>query len=83
MSWAYWKQILVAFDQLINAVFRGYADESMSSRSWRAYRDGKRRWTKVLIDRLLWFDKNHCEKSYMSEMERAQCPPEMREKLNQ
>lgn len=35
MSWAYWKQVLIALDQLLNTLFRGYADETLSSRAWR------------------------------------------------
>lgn len=33
----------------------------------------------LLIDALLWFDKNHCEESYKSEILRRQLPPSMRE----
>lgn len=80
MSWAYWKQVLIAFDQLLNAFFRGYADETLSSRAWRHYADGSRKWPKVLIDALLFFDKDHCRTSYESELKRRQLPPSMRDK---
>lgn len=29
------KQVLVALDQLVNALFGGWADETLSSRCWR------------------------------------------------
>lgn len=44
---AYFRQISIAIDQLLNALippFQGclsYADETLSARSWRAFRDGR------------------------------------------
>ena len=73
------KAVLIALDQLGNALIGGYPDESLSSHAWRNFVKGKRKWPKVLIDSILWFDKNHCEESYKSEVERRQCPPEIRE----
>ncbi|WP_337608576.1 hypothetical protein [Duodenibacillus massiliensis] len=75
----YIKNVLIGVDQLVNAVIGGWPDESLSSRSWREYVSGKRLWPKRLIDTLLWFDKNHCEESYLSEKERRQLPPDLRE----
>ena len=51
--WAYIKQILISLDQLLNAICNGYADETLSSRAWRHYDDGSRKWPKVLIDAIL------------------------------
>lgn len=45
-------QILVAVDQLVNALFGGYADETLSSRAWRHKLDGSRAWPAWLIDHL-------------------------------
>lgn len=78
--WAYIKQILISLDQLLNAICNGYADETLSSRAWRHYDDGSRKWPKVLIDAILFFDKDHCHQSYLSEIERRQLPPSMRKK---
>ena len=75
----YIKNVLIGVDQLVNAVIGGWPDESLSSRSWREYVSGKRLWPKRLIDTLLWFDKNHCEEAYLSEKERRQLPPDLRE----
>lgn len=79
MIWNYIKQLLIAFDQLLNTLFRGYADETLSSRAYRHYRDGDRKWPKILIDAVLFFDKDHCKASYESEILRRQLPPEMRD----
>lgn len=76
--WAYLKQVLIAIDQLINALMRGWADETLSSRAWRHYEDGSYRWPKIVIDAILFFDPDHCHKSYQSEIERAQIKPSMR-----
>lgn len=78
--WFHIKMVLIAIDQLVNTLLLGSCDESLSSRAWRHYEDGSRRWPKVLIDTLLWFDNDHCHQSYLSEIERRQLPPSMREK---
>ena len=78
------KQFLIAIDQLFNVLIcvflreQAYADESISSHSWRWDRDGVRHWPRKLIDGLLFFDKNHCQESYKSEVLRRQAPPETR-----
>lgn len=74
----YLKQVLIAFDQLINALLGGWADESLSAHAWRQYLEGKRNWPYLLIDAILFFDGNHCRTSYESELERTQLPPSMR-----
>lgn len=56
-----WKQ-LIAFDQSINALFNGDADETISSRAGKAMINGKR-WGCVLCRVLDWFDKGHCIKN--------------------
>lgn len=71
-------QILIAIDQLVNALFGGYADETISSRSHRAYLTGKRQWTRNLINAIFFFQEDHCKEAYESELERVQLPPEMR-----
>lgn len=80
----YWKNILIAHDQLCNALFGGWPDETISSRAWRWSRDGIRHWPRRLIDALFFWDRKgdarHCELSYNSEQFRLQCPPELRQK---
>ena len=74
----YLKQVLIAFDQLINALLGGWANESLSAHAWRQHLEGKRNWPYLLIDAILFFDGNHCRTSYESELERTQLPPSMR-----
>jgi hypothetical protein len=71
----YILQVLIAFDQFVNALLGGWADETMSSRSYRLYP----RLAKV-IDTILWFDADHCYESYVSEQLRTQLPPELRQR---
>ena len=68
------KQILIAVDQLANAMIGGWADETLSSRAWRE----DRRRLVAFIDFLFFWEENHCEASYISERQRLQLPPEFR-----
>ena len=72
----YVKQFLIALDQLLNALLGGYADETLSARAWRTEQDGKffGKIFRPLIDTLLFFDSQHCYKSYLSEKHRKQFP---------
>lgn len=54
--------ILVAIDQLFNALLAGDPDETISSRAAKAQRQGKR-WGCVLCKFLHWLDANHCDKN--------------------
>lgn len=68
------KQIAIAFDQLLNALLGGMADETLSA---RAHRTGSA-WEPV-IDALFFWQADHCFESYISEKRRQQLPPEYRE----
>ena len=75
----YLYHVLIALDQLINTLLAGHADETLSSRAWRAYTKptifGKI--FKPLIDGLFYlFEKDHCYHAYMSELNRKQFPSE-------
>ncbi|CAK7028226.1 MAG: hypothetical protein DELT_02668 [Desulfovibrio sp.] len=73
------KQIAIAADQLLNTFIPGgWADETISARCWRLR--SRRAWgvARLVIDTVLFFDKNHCEESYNSEKLRTQCAPEYR-----
>lgn len=73
-------QILIAFDQLINALLWGYADETLSARAYRHAEIKKdRQWPMKLINGLFFWQDNHCKQAYMSEIERAHLPPSMRD----
>lgn len=71
------KQLLIAIDQLANVLFgSGWADETISAWAWRTQHP-VRPW----IDRLFFWDTNHCQESWQNEKERQQLPPEYREGL--
>lgn len=76
----YFWHIFIALDQLANAFLRGEPDETLSSRAFRLSLKGKWwRWqiSRFVIDMLAWpFERDHCYKSYLSELRRHQMPKE-------
>ena len=76
----YLHNLLVASDQWVNALFSGWADETVSAHAHRLYRDGKPwGWVKAPIDWLFaWQGPEHCRQAYESELRRMQSPPEYR-----
>ena len=74
----YGKSVLVAVDQLVNALLAGWPDETLSSRAWRWEQNGVRSWPRRFIDRLFFWEQDHCYQSYISEREGRQLPPELR-----
>ncbi len=75
-------QLVISIDQLFNVLLGGYADETLSSRAWRAYYDKKPFGLvfKPVIDTIFFFDKDHCFNSFLSERLDRQQPPENRSK---
>ena len=77
-TWGY--HVLVAIDQLFNALIGGAADETLSSRTYRGAvlaqypRKRWRIWYRVI--NALFFDANHCKTAYESEIKRRQYPVE-------
>lgn len=59
---AYLFNLLIAFDQLVNALFAGNPDETISSRAAKARAEG-RAWGCVLCRVLDWIDPDHCADS--------------------
>ena len=77
-SWGY--HVLVAIDQLFNALIGGAADETLSSRTYRGAmlaKQPRKRW-RVLYRVIngLFFDRNHCKTAYESEVTLRQYPAE-------
>ncbi|MGZ5053324.1 MAG: hypothetical protein ACXWAT_00115 [Methylobacter sp.] len=69
----YIKNIAIAIDQFFNTLLFGWPDETLSSRSYRCCPV-----MAFIIDRLFWFDPDHCRASFESERRRMQSPPEER-----
>ena len=74
----YGKSVLIALDQLANALLDGWPDETLSSRAWRWEQNGIRSWPRRIIDVLFFFDPEHCRESFESERTGWQQPPELR-----
>ena len=76
-----WKEFLIGLDQSLNTLIKlsdgyGYADEMLSARAWRLRHQHPQ--LRIWIDRLFFWDTNHCEECYLIELERKQLPPEYR-----
>lgn len=68
------KHVLIALDQLAHTLIGGQADETLSAAAWRWELQGKRVWPRKLIDRLFFWDQDHCRTSYEAEIERRHLP---------
>lgn len=77
----YAKRVLISLDQALNViVLFGREDETVSARCWRlraVFPWSVARWIIDLVA-LLFKDKNHCEASYLSELQGKQLPKEYR-----
>ena len=73
------KQILIALDQLANAVCAGHADETLSARAWRKREVQPWKTLRPVIDGLFFFDPAHCRTSYEAERSRKHLPHVYRE----
>lgn len=68
-------QVLIAIDQLANTIFNGYADETLSSRAYRRQHKNKFwKYGRIFIDSLFFWQKEHCYKAYLSELNRKHLP---------
>lgn len=79
-------QLAICLDQLGNVLLgmlffpreKSWADETLSSRSWRWHVNGIRSWPKKVIEWIFFWEKNHCQESFESERIGRQLPPEAR-----
>ena len=85
---AYFEQVFIAADQLVNALIPpldgtiSYADETLSARSYRAYRDGKvfgRLFMRPIDLLFFWQGPGHCKNAYIKEFARKNYPDEYRQ----
>lgn len=76
----YILQILIAIDQLVNTFLAGDADETLSSRAYRAWRAKKPFGLvfKPLIDGLFYpIQRRHCEQAYEAEIAKRRAEREL------
>lgn len=73
MNW--WLSVLIALDQLLNALTCGWPDETLSA---RAYRE-QRRFLQATINGLFFWQPNHCRHSYEREQQNKQLAPSYRD----
>ncbi len=71
----YAQNVLISLDQLLNALLAGDPDETLSARAWRLHQR-KRRWAiaRYLIDKLFFWQDNHCFEAHFSELMRKHLP---------
>ena len=77
--WGY--HVLIAIDQLFNALTGGGADETLSSRTYRNYSkpQPKKRWRVLYaVINSIFFDRNHCKTAYESELSGKQYPKDFK-----
>ncbi len=68
----YFLNLGIALDQLVNSVFKGHPDETLSSRCYRnACKYWYARWAMRMLDFLFrpW-GADHCKRAYESELTR-------------
>lgn len=69
-------QAAIWFDQGLNVLLGGYADETLSARAHRMRVKGHKYWGRSAnaIDRVFFWQKDHCLNSYLSEKQRKHFP---------
>lgn len=79
----YGYHVIIAIDQLFNALTGGGADETLSSRTYRNYvkPNPKKRW-RILYHVIngLFCDRENCKTAYESEVNRKQYPEDFQTK---
>lgn len=73
----YLLNVAIALDQLINALRGGAPDETLSAAAWRTEQKGRvlGRFFRPVIDLLFrLLEKDHCRKSYESELNGRHLP---------
>ena len=84
-DYAYWREVLLAFDCMVNALLRGWHHETLSSRAWRAWVNSKvfGQISRPLIDLLfIWqtWKLDHCQRHHEFEVARAELIVKVRSK---
>lgn len=75
-DYAWWREVLLALDCLLNALLRGWHHETLSSRSFRAWIMRRPAgWLRWVIDVLFVWQSgklDHCQRHHLAEVARAQ-----------
>lgn len=74
----YFKQLWIAIDQLGNALLAGWADETLSCRSWRQRHKPRFAIAVKVINAMFFWQNNHCRGAYEQERLRMHIAPELR-----
>lgn len=74
----YFKQLWIAFDQFVNALLAGWADETLSCRSWRQQHKPRYAIAVKVINGIFFWQNNHCRGAYHQERQRMHIAPELR-----
>lgn len=69
----YVMKVLIAVDQLANAVRGGHPDETLSAAAHRRHLEGRSGW-RNLINALFWWQEDHCRDAHINEMARKHLP---------
>lgn len=67
------KQLLIAMDQVLNALLGGMADETLSARAHRQRLRGHPAMARA-INALFFWQADHCAGAYASEQQRRHLP---------
>lgn len=77
-------QALILIDQLFGLIVstaykeKGWGDLTLSANAYRWEKNAVRSRPRRLIDKIFFWQKEHCRGSYIYEQERRHLPPEMR-----
>lgn len=69
----YVMKVLIAVDQLANAVRGGHPDETLSAAAHCRHLEGRSGW-RNLINGLFWWQQDHCRDAHINEAGRKHLP---------
>lgn len=72
---SYLLRVAIAADQFANAVRGGEPDETLSAAAHRLHLKGRSGW-RNFINRIFFWQEDHCKDAYESEKNRKQLPKE-------
>lgn len=75
----YFLHLLISIDQVATTLIGGWPDETLSSYAHRKYVQGKPGgFMRNVINRLFFWQKDHCLAAYLEEVKRLQFPRALR-----